>query len=369
MKDYYNILGVSPDASQEEIKRAYRRLVLKFHPDRNPGNREAEEKFKEINEAYEVLSDPEKRARYDSLRSRGFFGDFGPEGFSRDFGFESFSDFFKDIFDEFFGFGRSSDKDRPESGADLKYELEVTFEEAARGTTKVIRLPKLSVCPDCGGTGAKDGRTTRCPVCNGMGVVSYREAFFTIRRTCSHCGGTGRVVTEYCPRCGGTGAVKLEKTLHINVPPGVNNGTRLKISGEGEPGKNGGPPGDLYIVIKLKNHPIFRRVGDDIVCEVPISFVQACLGDEITVPTLDGSIKLKIPPGTQPGETFRIKGKGFPHLGSRGRGDEIVKIVVEVPKNLTRKQIELLREFERISQENHPRRKKFFNKLREFFGQ
>ncbi len=366
MKDYYSILGVSPDASLEEIKRVYRKLVLKYHPDRNPGDREAEEKFKEINEAYDVLSDPEKRAQYDRMREMGAFG---ARAYSDGFGFDSFSDFFKDIFDEFFGGGfGTSTRPRPEPGADLKYELEVTFEEAAKGTKKVIKVPKLSVCPECRGTGAKNGKTVICPTCGGSGTVTYREGFFTIKKTCSNCGGLGRVVREYCPRCGGTGAIRVEKTLHINVPPGVNEGTRLKISGEGEIGRNGAPPGDLYVLIKLKKHPIFDRVGDDIVCEVPISFVQACLGDEILVPTLDGGMKIKIPPGTQPGDTFRIKGKGFPHLNGYGRGDEIVKVVVEVPSKLSKRQIELLREFESISDNNHPKRKKFFEKLRNLFG-
>ncbi len=364
MKDYYKILGVSPQASQEEIKKAYRRLVLKYHPDRNPGDKEAEEKFKEINEAYEVLSDPEKRARYDSARSGGFF--------SRDFndiGFDSFSEFFRDIFEDFFGFGTSrSSRPRPETGADLRYELEVTFEEAAKGAEKIIKIPKLGICPECGGSGARGEDLSICPTCGGRGVLTYREGFFTIRRTCHNCGGTGRVIKNYCPRCGGTGTVKVEKSLSIKIPPGVNNGTRLKIAGEGEPGRNGGPPGDLYIEIRLKKHPIFERSGDDIMCEVPISFVQACLGDEIEIPTLDGKMKLRIPPGTQPGDTFRIKGKGFPHLNGYGSGDEIVKIIVEVPKRLSRRQKELLLEFERISGDSYPRRKKFFEKLRNLFG-
>ncbi len=366
MKDYYKILGVDPSASQEEIKKAYRKLVLKYHPDRNPGDKEAEERFKEINEAYEVLGDPEKRAQYDSMRS-GFGGRFG-EDFAQDLGFDSFSDFFKDIFDEFFGFGRRASRPHPEAGADLRYELEITFEEAARGTERVIRIPKLSPCPSCGGTGAKGGRLHVCPTCGGRGTISYREGFFSIRRTCHSCGGTGRVIREYCPRCGGSGTVRVEKSISVKIPPGVDSGTRLKIAGEGEPGRNGGPPGDLYIEIRLKKHPIFERVGDDVICEVPISFVQACLGDEIEVPTLDGKVKIKIPPGTQPGDTFRIKGKGFPHLNGYGSGDQVVKVNIEIPKKLSKRQKELLLEFEKISGDSYPRRKRFFEKLRDLFG-
>ncbi|RMG57506.1 MAG: molecular chaperone DnaJ [Deltaproteobacteria bacterium] len=367
-KDYYRILGVPRDASLDEIKKAFRKLALKYHPDRNPGDKEAEERFKEINEAYHVLSDPEKRRMYD------LYGTTMGSGTSEGFGFSDFGfnvGGFEDIFSEFFGdiFGRSS-RSRAQRGADLRYRLEITFEEAARGAQKEIRFPRQETCPDCGGNGARNGTAVEtCPVCGGRGQVSYQQGFFSVTRTCSRCRGEGRTIREYCPRCKGSGTVMREKKITVRIPPGVDNETRLKVRGEGEPGKYGGPPGDLYVVISVKPHPLFQREGNNVICEVPITFPQAALGAEIEIPTLEGKEKLKIPAGTQTGTEFVLRGKGFPVLNGYGRGDFVVRVIVEVPKRLTKRQKELLREFENLSKGSQgPLGKSFFEKVRELFG-
>jgi molecular chaperone DnaJ len=366
-KDYYEILGVPRDATPEEIKRAYRRLALKYHPDRNPGDKEAEEKFKEIAEAYDVLRDPEKRAMYDryghtGLQSKGV----SPTHF-RDF--EDIFSTFNEIFNNFFGFRPSRRRPVAEAGADLRYDLEISFEEAIKGTEKEITIPKRTTCPFCDGSGIQPGYQPQpCPICHGRGQVYQTHGFFKIGTTCPRCGGEGYIITNPCKHCKGKGWVKENKRIKINIPPGVDTGMRLRVQGEGEPGKHGGPPGDLYVVLHVKSHPFFYRDGNDIICEIPISFVQATLGDEITIPTLNGPEKLKVPPGTQPGATFRLKNKGVPFLDRRGRGDQIVRILVKVPKELTPRQVELLKEFDRIEQEkkNTPYRS-FWEKVKDYF--
>jgi len=368
-RDYYEVLEVSRNASEQELKKAYRRLAIQYHPDRNPGNKEAEEQFKEASEAYEVLSNPEKRTLYDqfghSLGGRGF-GDFS----DIDFGFgRGFDDLFGDIFSDLFG-RRSARKRRyGEPGADLRYNLELSFEEAAFGVETSIEVPRRQECDYCRGSGARIGSAPAiCPTCGGRGQVSYQQGFFSISRTCSHCRGEGRIIREPCPECRGEGQVRAQHSLSVKVPPGVDNGTRLRLQGEGEPGINGGPPGDLYVVISTREHPIFRREGTELVCEVPINFVQAALGAEIKVPTLNGLRKLKIPSGTQSGKEFVFKGEGIPSLNGFGRGDQHIIVTVETPTKLNAKQRALLEEFARISGETvNPRARSFFEKVKEFF--
>lgn len=371
-RDYYDVLGVHKNASDAEIKKAYRKLALQHHPDKNPGNKEAEEKFKEIAEAYEVLSDPEKRARYDQFghTGEGFggfrpgeeFGGFG--GFGGDVG-----DIFGDIFGEVFG-GRGFRQRRAERGADLRYNLEISFDEAAFGTETHIKIPRTQECEHCGGSGAKPGTSpTVCPTCNGTGQVRFQQGFFSVSRTCSQCRGEGRIIKDRCTECGGGGRTKVYKTLSVKIPAGVETGSRLRLQGEGEAGFRGGPPGDLYVVITVREHPIFTRDGEDVLCEVPVSFPQAALGSEIEVPTIEGKVKMKVPAGIQSGAHFRLKGKGIARLGGYGRGDEIVTVIVEIPTKLTQRQKELLEEFAKISgQDANPLSKGFFEKVRNLFG-
>lgn len=377
-RDYYEVLGVSRDATEEEIKKAYRRLARKYHPDMNPDNKEeAAEKFKEIHEAYEVLSDPEKRARYDRFGHAGVEG--GAAGGSG-FDFGGFGDFdgfggLGDLFDVFFGegvFGRQRQRG-PERGADVQMSLEITFEEAAFGVERNVKIHRWEDCEQCHGTGAAPGtRPVTCPMCGGSGQirVTQKIAFghFQTIRTCDRCGGEGRVIETPCSACQGKGKVRRLRTVRIKVPAGVDDGSVLRLAGEGELGARGGPPGDLYVTIRVQPHKIFKREGDDVICEVPISFVQAALGDEIEVPTLEGPVSFKIPEGTQPGAVFRLKGKGIPHLRGYGRGDQIIKVNVVIPTKLTDKQKELLRKFEEISRpEQYQLRKSFFEKMRDAF--
>jgi molecular chaperone DnaJ len=343
MKNYYEILGVSKSASQEEIKKAFRQLALKYHPDRNHGNKEAEEKFKEINEAYTCLCDAERRAQYDS----GGFTSAGMAGA----GFGGFGDIFGDIFGDFFGFTTHRGP-RPERGSDLRYDIEITLEEAAVGVKRDIKIPRSVPCGECAGTGSRTKKTSRCPDCNGTGQVRYQQGFFAISRTCPRCGGAGERVTEPCHKCKGSGKVKVERELSLNIPAGVETGTRFRVTGEGEAGSFGGPPGDLYVIVDVREHPEFRREGDDIYVEVPLSFVQAALGADLEVKTLWGAEKLHVPPGTQPGENFRLRGKGMPRMGKRTKGDEVIVVRVIVPSKLTEKQKELLQEFASLSKES-----------------
>ncbi len=346
-KDYYKILGVPRNASEEEIKKAYRKLALQYHPDRNPGNKEAEEKFKLASEAYEVLRDPEKREIYDRYGIEGLKG----TGFTGFRGFDDIFSAFSDIFEDFFGFGTTyKRKARPRAGADLRYDLKISFYDAAFGKETEIEIPKNVTCEACLGTGAKPGTyPTTCPNCRGTGQITRTQGFFTISTTCGQCHGEGKVILSPCRECRGTGKVRKNKKIQIKIPPGVDNGSKLRIRGEGEEGERGGPPGDLFVFIYVEPHEFFQRDGDDIICQVPISFPQAALGSEIEIPTLDGKKTLTIPKGTESGEIFRIKGEGFPRLKGHGKGDLIVQVVVKTPKNLTKRQEELLREFEEIS--------------------
>ncbi len=360
MKDYYQILGVDRNATEDEMKKAYRRLALKYHPDRNPGDKDAEEKFKEINEAYACLSDQQKRASYDAFgTAEGIGAGFG------DFPF-TFGDIFGDIFGDFFGTFTGKRRLRPQKGADLRYDLDIDLKEAVSGTEKIIEIPRWETCHICSGTGAKDGKIITCPTCRGSGHTRLQQGFFTISRTCTRCTGTGRVIAEQCTGCKGEGKLRKKKSISIKVPPGVDTGVRLKISGEGEAGIYGGPYGDLYVVVNVLPHPFFKRKGNDLMCEVPISFVQAALGGEIKVPTIDGKTFIKIPPGTPSGRVFHLKGKGVPKLGGYGRGEQFVTVYIDVPKKLTPRQRELLEEFARISGEETS--KGFMDKIKDIFG-
>ncbi len=364
--DYYELLGVSRNATEEEIKKAYRKAALRYHPDRNPGDKAAEEKFKELSEAYQVLIDPEKRAQYDRYGHAAF-----EQGGFNGFDFTSnFEDIFGDIFGDFFGVGGRGRR-RAQRGEDLSCNLEISFEEAAFGTEKTISVPRMTLCEGCQGTGAKPGTAPKtCATCRGSGQVRFQQGFFTVARTCNRCGGQGKVITEPCPACHGAGTVRKASTLQVKIPAGIDTGARLKLRGEGEVGPSGGVPGDLYVLIRVREHPLFGRQHNDVVCEIPISFPQAALGAEIEVPTLEGKIKMKIPPGTQSGSVFRLRGKGIPDLRGGGRGDQLVRVIIEVPRKLTGRQRELLEEFARLDGEEdvHPMTKGFFDKVKELFG-
>jgi len=343
-RDYYEVLGVSPGASEEEIKRTYRKLALQYHPDRNPGDGTAAERFREAAEAYEVLRDPEKRRIYDQFGHDGLQGT-GFRGFS---GFEDIFSSFGDIFQDLFGFGSAGARRsrRAQRGADLRYDLEITFMEAANGKEIDLDILKHETCPVCSGSGCTPGtRPERCQTCAGTGHVTRTQGFFRISTTCPSCGGEGSVIADPCKECRGQGRVQANRKVHVRIPAGVDTGSRLRLREEGEPGEHGGPPGDLYIVIHVQMHEFFHREGDDVVCSVPISFVQAALGTTVDVPTLEGAETLSIPKGTQPGEVYKLKGKGFQRLRGFGRGDQLVHIDVKTPTNLTRKQEQLLRTF------------------------
>jgi len=372
-RDYYEILGVNRDASEEEIKKAYRKLAMKHHPDRNPDNPAAEEKFKEAKEAYEILSDGNKRAAYDQYGHAGVDpqAGFGAGGA----GFGGFADAFGGIFDEIFGGGRGGGQGRSNvyRGADLRYNLEITLEQAAHGTETKIRIPTMEICEPCGGSGAKAGsKPTTCPTCQGSGQVRLQQGFFSIQQTCPKCHGTGRFISDPCGTCHGAGRLKRHKTLAVKIPAGVDEGDRIRLAGEGEHGVNGGPPGDLYVQIHLKPHTVFQRDHNDLHCEMPISFTTAALGGEIEIPTLDGAANLKIPPETQSGRVFRLRGKGIKGVRSHTHGDLMCHVVVETPVNLTERQRELLAELEEISRGNegthNPRARSWMDKVKAFFG-
>ena len=356
-RDYYDVLGLSRGASDEEIKKTYRKLAMKYHPDRNPGKKEAEEKFKEAAEAYEVLRDPEKRRLYDQFGHEGLKGT-GFRGFS---GFEDIFSTFGDIFEDFFGFGTRRSRTAARRGADLRYDIQLSFAEAAFGKETEIEIPKASQCDRCEGTGAKPGTyPATCPGCQGKGQVTRSQGFFNISTTCPHCNGEGKIIANPCVDCRGTGKVTKKKKVSAKIPGGVEDGSRLRLRGEGEEGERGGAPGDLYVVLHVERHPLFDREGDDIICQIPISFTQAALGTEIDIPTLNGTKKIHIPRGTQSGHAFRLKGEGTHHLRGHGRGDQIVEVIVKTPTKLTKKQEELLREFARINGEETILKKGFW---------
>ncbi|MBO8156030.1 MAG: molecular chaperone DnaJ [Bacillaceae bacterium] len=349
-RDYYEVLGVSKDATKEEIKKAYRKLARKYHPDvsKEP---DAAEKFKEVKEAYEVLSNEQKRAQYDQFGHAGMNGG----GFQGGGGFSA-DDFggFGDIFDMFFGGGGRRDPNAPRQGADLKYSMEIDFEEAVFGKETDIQIPKEETCGTCHGSGAKPGTNSEtCSHCNGTGQLNMEQTtpFGRIvnKRVCHYCNGTGKLIKEKCSTCGGSGRVKSRKKIHIKIPAGIDDGQQIRVSGQGEAGINGGPAGDLYVVIRVRPHEFFERDGDDIFCDVPLTFAQAALGDEIEVPTVHGKVKLKIPAGTQSGTFFRLRGKGVPNVHGRGTGDQHVRVRVVTPQHLTERQKELLREFNELS--------------------
>ena len=368
-RDYYDVLGVGRDASAQDIKKAYRRLAVQLHPDKNPGNKEAEEKFKEAAEAYSVLSDADKRARYEH------FGHAGAQGFGG-FDPETFSDF-SDILGDFFGFGdlfgaagRGGRRSYNSRGSDLRYDLKISFEEAAFGLKTKIKIPQHVPCEACSGSGAEPGKgPTQCPACHGAGQVRYQQGFFSISRTCPQCRGTGRVLTHPCRSCEGSGRTRREKTLEIKIPAGVEDGSRLRITGEGEGGLNGGPAGDLYVVLAVEEHNFFERQDNNLYCEVPIGFVQAALGAEISVPTLEGETHLRIPEGTQSGSTFRLRGKGIVSLGGNGRGDQFVSVRVVTPENLSKEQRQILERFAQVRKEEYsPHDKSILDKVKEIFA-
>ncbi len=369
-RDYYDVLGVNRSASEQEIKSAYRKKALEYHPDRNPGQ-EAEEKFKEAAEAYTVLSDPQKRSNYDHFGHPGVSP--GPAGFDP---FSIFDAFFgggsADPFDlgELFGVGGRGRRGRSHRGSDLRYDLEIAFEEAAFGLETHIKVPRLETCSTCGGSGAKKGTApVTCPTCGGHGQVRYTQGFFSISRPCSACHGAGRVIKQPCSDCRGEGRVRREKTLKVRIPPGVDSGNRLRVPGEGEAGVQGGPAGDLYVLLSVREHPFFERHEADLSCTIPISFWQAALGAQITVPTLDGEEMLKVPEGTQTDTIFRLKGKGVAELNGHGRGDLYVKMKVQTPRRLTREQRRLLQQLADISPaDNQPAEKSVLEKVKDYFG-
>ncbi len=367
-RDFYETLGVSRSCDEKELKGAFRKLAMQYHPDRNNGDRSAELKFKELNEAYEILKDPQKRAAYDRFGHQAF--ESGGGGFGAGAaGFSSFSD----IFDEFFGgFGGQQRRSGRERGSDLRYNLEITLEEAFAGKTVEIEVPTSVTCDLCLGTGAKPGTSpSTCPTCRGAGRVRASQGgFFHIERTCPTCHGRGEVVKDPCTKCAGAGRVNQARTLSVNIPAGIEDGTRIRLAGEGEAGVRGGPPGDLYIFLAIKLHAFFQREGADIFCRVPVSITTASLGGQFEVPVLDGGrSRVKVPDGTQSGRQIRLKGKGMPVLRSRQSGDMYVQIVVETPQNLSRRQRELLEEFERVSnEENNPESAGFFSRVKDFLG-
>jgi molecular chaperone DnaJ len=369
--DFYELLGVSRDADDKAVKAAFRKLAMQFHPDRNPGDHTAEIKFKEVNAAYECLKDPQKRAAYDRFGHAAFEnGGGGPAGFSGDFT-ASMSDIFDNIFGDFMGGGRrGTSRSGRERGADLRYNMEITLEEAFAGKTAEIEVPTKVACKTCAGSGAKPGSSPKvCATCEGHGRVRAAQGFFSIERTCPTCHGRGEVISDPCLECNGIGRTTENRTLSVNIPAGIEDGTRIRLAGEGEAGLRGGPSGDLYIFLSIRPHEFFQRDGADIFCRVPISMTTAALGGEFQVPTIDGGkTKVKVPEGTQTGKQFRLKGKGMPVLRSTRVGEMYIQVAVETPRNLTRKQRDLLEEFEKASSaENNPDSAGFFTRVRDFF--
>ncbi|MDH5559546.1 MAG: molecular chaperone DnaJ [Deltaproteobacteria bacterium] len=366
-RDYYEILGVSKSSTPDEIKKTYRKLALKYHPDRNPGDKKAEESFKEISEAYEILSDPQRKAQYDQY---GHVSDQFRGGGGNPFDGSGFGDMFGDVFGEFFGGPRRQRGSRGEPGADLSYNMDMTFEQAAFGYSTELVIPRMETCDSCHGSGARTSKDIEpCRVCGGTGQQRIQQGFFSVATTCSSCRGTGKIIRTPCAKCHGRGRVNVRKKLKVNIPAGVDTGARVKLSGEGESGINGGPSGDLYLMINVLDHPIFERDAYDVYCRVPISITQASLGSELEVPTLEGRARLAIPAGTQNDRIFRLKNKGISRIHGGGKGDLFVRIVVEIPTNLNRKQKELLEEFGAISEEDStPMKKTFMAMLKDFLS-
>ncbi|MEL7558483.1 molecular chaperone DnaJ [Stutzerimonas chloritidismutans] len=370
-RDYYEVLGVERGASEAELKKAYRRLAMKHHPDRNPGDKAAEDAFKEANEAYEVLSDASKRQAYDQYGHAGVDPQMGA-GAGAAYGNANFSDIFGDVFSDFFAGGRGSSRGGAQRGSDLRYTLELDLEEAVRGTTVTIRVPTLAECKTCDGSGAKKGTSpVTCTTCGGIGQVRMQQGFFSVQQTCPRCHGSGKMISDPCGSCHGQGRVEEQKTLSVKVPPGVDTGDRIRLTGEGEAGAQGGPAGDLYVVVNVREHPIFQRDGKHLFCEVPISFADAALGGELEVPTLDGRVKLKIPEGTQTGKQFRLRGKGVAPVRGGAAGDLLCRVAVETPVNLGKRQREILDEFRKTLQSDSshsPKASGWFEGVKRFFG-
>ena len=369
-RDYYEVLGVSRNASTEELKKAYRKVAMKYHPDRNQGDKQAENKFKEASEAFEILGDQEKRSRYDQFgHAAEGMGSSGMGGFGGAGG-SGFGDVFGDIFSEFFSGSGGSSTGRGERGSDLQYNMEISFEDAVFGSSKEIDVPRMETCDSCSGLGAESEKDIKiCNSCGGTGQQRVQQGFFSVATTCSSCGGRGKTISNPCKNCHGRTRVSKTKRIRVNIPAGVATGSRIKLTGEGEHGANGGSGGDLYIVLGVKEHSLFEREGADIFCEVPISFSQATLGTDLEVPTLEGEARLKIPSGTQTHKIFRMKNQGIAHLRGGGRGDLHVRVVVETPSKLTAKQKELLKEFDDCCEdESNPIRDKFVKKIKNLFS-
>ena len=369
-QDCYEVLGVSRSASADDLKKAYRKLAMQYHPDRNAGDKTAEQKFKDINEAYDILKDDQKRAAYDRFGHAAFEQGGGPGAGGFGFAAGGFADIFDEMFGDFMGNGRRG-QTGPSRGSDLRYNLEITLEDSFRGKQTTVRVPNLVACDQCNGSGAEAGsKPVSCPTCHGRGRIRSQQGFFTVERTCIACQGVGRIIEKPCRTCAGQGRVRREKTLSVNIPPGVEDGTRIRLAGEGEVGVRGAAAGDLYIFVSVAAHPIFQRDGANIHCRVPISITTAALGGSIEVPTVDGSrTRVTVPAGTQSGHQFRLRSKGMTVLRSSLRGDMFVEAVVETPVNLSKRQQELLREFEKEGESNrtHPESEGFFARVKEFF--
>ena len=375
-RDYYEVLGVDKNASPDEIKKAYRKLAMKYHPDQNPGDKSAEEKFKEVNEAYEVLSDADKKSRYDQFGFAGVDPNYGAggggfDGFS---GFGGFGDIFSDLFGGGFGgFGGGSRQNAPRQGENVSSQITISFEEAAFGCEKELNITRVESCNACHGTGAKEGtQPETCPNCRGSGTVrtTRQTAFGAFAQTspCPKCGGKGKIIKEPCPTCRGKGKVRVNKKIKVNIPAGIEDGQAVRVRGEGSSGSNGGPNGDVLVSVRVRPHELFERDGANVLCEMPITFAQAALGAEIEVPTLDGKVRYRIPEGTQSGTTFRFKGRGVQYVGYKNRGDQYVTVTVEVPTHLSKAQKDLLRKFDEASDGEHTKKKTFAEKMKKLFG-
>lgn len=376
-RDYYEVLGVSRSADDQQLKSAYRKLALQYHPDRNPGDRQAEERFKEAAEAYAVLADADKRRRYDQFGHAGVDGASGAQGFDPTT-FADFGDILGNLGDlfGFGGFGQGRRGGGPARGADLRYDLRIAFDDAAEGAETVLQIPRLEACARCGGSGSAGGGPSACPQCRGRGQVRYQQGFLTVARTCGQCGGRGQVITDPCQACVGRGRVERERRLSVKIPAGVATGQRLRLQGEGEHGSAGGPPGDLFVIVHVEDHPFFRREEDDLWCDVPVAYPTLVLGGKISAPTLKGEDTLVVPKGTQPGTALRLRGKGMPHLSGRGRGDIYVRMKVDVPTELSRKQQTLIEELGATmpktsrgpSAQPDKDERPFFDRVKDMFG-